>query len=310
MFEELLADFTARKESGQLVWPVFRWKNSNLDLKQAIEIYDFDGEFITLQEKIWALANQTKVRPKCDCGEHTSFINVQKGFLKFCSSSCAQNSERTRQKFVETCIERYGSANPNGNIEVLSRRVKTNVERYGGGAPLCCPSVMEKTKITNQKRYGATNPMKSLEIQQKVRNASFERFGTGHPLQNREFFDNHQKKLFKTKELIVDNTVFNLQGFEPQCLQKLIDLGVFQVSDFSLEIPTISYQYNGRKASYHPDFYVPKDNLIIEVKSAYTFNADYIRNLLKQQACISTGYNFWFLIWDDKEQAFYSPIIP
>jgi len=51
---------------------------------------------------------------------------------------------------------------------------------------------------------------------------------------------------------------------------------------------------------YYPDFYIKKDNKIIEVKSIYTYNIDIEKNLLKQKACLDAGYNFEFWIYDTK----------
>jgi len=46
--------------------------------------------------------------------------------------------------------------------------------------------------------------------------------------------------------------------------------------------------------------YIEKDNLIIEVKSLWTYNKYKEINLLKQKACIEAGYNFKFMILDGK----------
>ena len=58
---------------------------------------------------------------------------------------------------------------------------------------------------------------------------------------------------------------------------------------------------DNKKHRYYPDLYIPKDNLIIEVKSQWTYNSQqkwYNTNLLKRQACIAAGYKFKFMIFD------------
>jgi hypothetical protein len=45
-----------------------------------------------------------------------------------------------------------------------------------------------------------------------------------------------------------------------------------------------------------PDFYLPRYNLIIEIKSQYTYNYDIDKNISKKEGCVIKGYNFLFII--------------
>ena len=47
------------------------------------------------------------------------------------------------------------------------------------------------------------------------------------------------------------------------------------------------------------DFYLPDYNLIIEIKSSYTYNYDIERNITKKKYSIENGYNFIFIINKD-----------
>jgi hypothetical protein len=47
------------------------------------------------------------------------------------------------------------------------------------------------------------------------------------------------------------------------------------------------------------DFYLEKLNLIIEIKSSYTYNYDLEKNLSKEKFSKLNGYNFLFLIDKD-----------
>jgi hypothetical protein len=47
---------------------------------------------------------------------------------------------------------------------------------------------------------------------------------------------------------------------------------------------------------YYPDLYLKSKNLIIEVKSQYTYNIDLGKNLLKEKASLDLGINFQFMI--------------
>lgn len=61
------------------------------------------------------------------------------------------------------------------------------------------------------------------------------------------------------------------------------------------KIHPIQYKLNENVHYYHPDFYLPKYNL----KSTYTFQADYEENLSKREYSLRSGYNFLFIIDKD-----------
>ena len=58
----------------------------------------------------------------------------------------------------------------------------------------------------------------------------------------------------------------------------------------------INLFFDNKNKIYFSDFYLENKNLIIEIKSSYTFNVDLKKNLAKQNACIEQGYNFIFII--------------
>jgi len=63
------------------------------------------------------------------------------------------------------------------------------------------------------------------------------------------------------------------------------------------------YLYKGEKKIYHPDFYIPSLNLIVEIKSSYYFKRDkYIINK-KKEACLNAGYK-WKIIINKNYESF------
>ena len=55
---------------------------------------------------------------------------------------------------------------------------------------------------------------------------------------------------------------------------------------------------------YHPDIYIPTDNLLIEVKSWWTLRENYEINRLKQLAALAAGYRFQFWVKDNRARIF------
>jgi hypothetical protein len=66
-------------------------------------------------------------------------------------------------------------------------------------------------------------------------------------------------------------------------------------------MPEINYiGCDGKLHSYYPDLFIKSKNMIVEVKSMWTYNKDKEKNLLKKEACLSMGYLFEFRIYDGK----------
>jgi len=87
--------------------------------------------------------------------------------------------------------------------------------------------------------------------------------------------------------------IIRLQGYEPIKYQQLLDDG-YKEEDIlhkKSDVPEIWYEYDGRRR-YYPDFYIPKDNLIIEVKSKYTYLIEEDKNKEKFKAVKKLGYKF------------------
>ena len=59
---------------------------------------------------------------------------------------------------------------------------------------------------------------------------------------------------------------------------------------------TIDYFFDGKNRKYFPDFFIKKLNLVIEIKSTYTYECEKDQNEAKKEATINNGFNFKFLI--------------
>lgn len=59
---------------------------------------------------------------------------------------------------------------------------------------------------------------------------------------------------------------------------------------------TIKYLFNNKTKIYFSDFYLEKNNLIIEIKSLYYFNKYKSKNIAKKDSCLKQGYSFVFII--------------
>ena len=114
---------------------------------------------------------------------------------------------------------------------------------------------------------------------------------------------NALRKSYRLKEFILPSgRIVELQGYEPQVLKYLLENG-YEEDDFSWEIPSFPYRDNDRDRVYQPDLFLKSKNLIIEVKSQYTYDKGKWINYVKRQAVIDSKFDFVFIIWDQKPDA-------
>lgn len=98
--------------------------------------------------------------------------------------------------------------------------------------------------------------------------------------------------------------IVSLQGYEPIVLDSLINDFGLNKNEICLgkgTVPIIKYHYDNKSRMYFPDFYLPKSNLIVEVKSTYTLEMHFDRTMKKCEACLANGYNVLLLILDKTE---------
>lgn len=95
------------------------------------------------------------------------------------------------------------------------------------------------------------------------------------------------RKRYSVKLLNI--TYYMRSTWEVKTAKLLVDKHI----DFKYEPFTIKYIYDNKNKLYYPDFYLPKYNLILEVKPYSLCNDDKVQ--AKKNACISQGYNFMFI---------------
>lgn len=102
----------------------------------------------------------------CYCGNLNTFLGIQYGYSKHCSSKCSMNDLATTQKRIQTNLKKYGVENP-----FQSEQIKDTIKQ---------------TWLIN---YGEDNPNKSIEVKQKIISTNISKYGTKYPLQNKNIYD-------------------------------------------------------------------------------------------------------------------------
>ena len=202
-----------------------------------------------------------------------------------------------REKSKKTCLINNGVEWPTQSKEVLKTRNLNNKEKYGVEFYTQTKESQDKIKKTCLKKYGKESYFSTDDYKIKSKITCNEKYGVDYPSQNLEI---HKKQFPKMK---IHESGIKYQGsYEKDFLNFCDKLKIDVVRG-----KTIKFKYNNKEKIYFSDYYLKKFNLIIEVKSWYTYELHKDLNLVKQKSVLEQGYNFLFII-DKKYDDFLSII--
>jgi len=212
---------------------------------------------------------------------------VIKTSLKKYGKDFYMQTEEFKQRVEKTNLDRYGNITPLLNDTIQKKIEKTNLEKYNTIHPSKNKFVIEKRKKTNLEKYGYDNPAKNHEIKQKTKKTNLKKYGYDWPNQNINVYNKIKTSMFKTKKY---KNLYYKSSYELDFIKfcENNDIEIFNA-------PTIKYILNDKPKVYFPDFYLPRYNLIVEIKSSYTYNKELELNLIKKEWTIKDGYNFIFI---------------
>jgi len=253
---------------------------------------------------------------KCKiCGKQTRFQNFARFYQKTCSDECnfklrsknmASNERQEKikktnlkkygveyvmqssaylKKMKDASTKKYGVENVYQSDIIKEKCKKTKLERYGNEKF----KNWEKHKQTCLKKYGSEYALSNLNVRQKGKETIKLKYGVDHQSQNENV---HKKQLLSGKKIKqYRNTDIWYQGtYELDFLEKYFDK--FQIR----KAHSIKYEFNNKIKYYHPDFFIPSLNLIIEIKNSYYAKRD--KNIIdnKQKATINEGYDYFMIV--------------
>ena len=235
------------------------------------------------------------IRPKCTCGKFTSFIDYKLGYRKYCSAKCAANNEQTKQKRINTNLNKYGCKNISQVDSIKQQKLETyklhidenkakikshNQQKYGCDWITQTNEFKQKSKETCMKKYNVDNYAKSKAWLNKLK-AKYEedhrlytklgyvptqelfiKYGTGW----------YQAKivptiLYKHKSYVEEKYISTIQEYSCKNMSKLEST----VLDYVKSIYNKKIISHTRKviAPYELDIYMPDIRLAIEVNGTW-----------------------------------------
>ena len=247
------------------------------------------GDIINLPIEHCSKSGTALIDVKCDyCHKEkqTRYCDYTHSINKFpykycCSYKC------NALKHKEIMINKYGFDNYTKHPDFDKKQKETNLKRFGVDSYTKTSEYKEKYTATCQERYGNNSYTSTPKFKEKFERTCLERYGVSNPSQHIGIFNKTQLTRLTIKNY---NDKIRYQGsYEKDFLDNYYHKEIIE------NCFPVKY-INTETKIYFPDFYLPKYNLIVEIKSDYFYNKHLKTNLLKEKACKDQGYNFIFII--------------
>jgi hypothetical protein len=259
-----------------------------------------------------------------NCGNETSLHRSE--YRDFCSVSCSANHKESQiikkntrskkykngyfnvKKWKDTLIKKYGVDHPmkiekskiktrktkkenhdNENFNNREKATNTCLKKYGVKYPLQNKDIYNKFKDSILKSTGYNYPLSSEKAKIKFRQTCQYRYGVDYPSQDLTIFIKQQKSGMLIKEYR-DTGIYYRGSYEFDFLKKYYD-------KFKIENPiSVKYTFNNKNRIYHPDFYLPEFNLIVEIKNNFLYNKYYESIIEKEKSVVQNNFNFILIL--------------
>lgn len=239
------------------------------------------------------------------CGNPTKFKGGLHGYARTCSVSCGQKHPDTRQKMINTNLDKFGVTNPFGSKQIRDKIKQTNKERIGVENPFQQKNVQlkartnshtkeaeQKRQSTNLEKYGNKYHIASKEIRQKSINTYQEKYGVTNAYSIPKI---HTKAVQNSLNYHDDNG--NDSSWEAKLYNALVEHNIEFKQHYNKDI----------RYPYQCDFYLPKTDTFIEINGFWMHGSHWFDknsnsdiatlNLWKEKAKTSKMYKVAINVW-------------
>lgn len=233
-----------------------------------------------IQIRIKLIINDIKEYPKCIiCRNDVRKHNKDLRLLETCSVNCDYQYRANLIK--ESNIKKYGVTSTNKLKNVKDKIKKTMLINHGVESYTKSDDFINKSKKTKNDKYGNpiyVNPTKGKKTKlkrygdenynnhEKYINTCIEKYGVEHVMQSKEIFEKQQSKCYGAKKY---KHLYYRGSYE------LLFITEFE-KNFPIETLencfSVKYNYEQKNKIYFPDFLIKNKNIIVEIKSSWTYD--------------------------------------
>ena len=121
------------------------------------------------------------------CGKITKYESISKGYKHFCSTNCAHKSPEIKEKYKQTCLERYGVTSTNKLQSMKDKSKQTCLEKYGTEFASQSKEFKAQSRKTCLEKYGVEYSFQSENNKKKSKNTLLEKYGVDHYSKSEKF---------------------------------------------------------------------------------------------------------------------------
>lgn len=218
------------------------------------------------------------------CNNKTKFRGLSKGFLKYCSNTCASKCKLKRKKMSESCKGKKQSKetvdkrikNTNQEMKEKSRK-ETMIKKYGVSnwtQTYTGKKHLSKINLDSKKPRSIAHQKKIIESKIKnktIKHTKETKIKISKSINSSKKFQecimqgkNISKSNGKYLSGYFNNTYFR-SSYELSFLIQMFEDNIKVISAESKDF-VVEYEHENKTKKYFPDFYVPSENLIVEIK--------------------------------------------
>jgi hypothetical protein len=272
--------------------------------------YWFDDENMPVEwdfnRKLWHFFKGTTAIPLCPISNLprqfagsgkldliTELPSFASGYTTYANAKISQSEIPKLAR--KTCIDKYGVDNPFKSDKVKTKIKETIKNEYGVEFISQSQSIKDQKEKTMMDKYGRPH---NFAAHKDFMVAKYGVRHSAHLPQVAEILCNNRFKV-RHKFILPSGKILELQGYERFGIAELLkEFEEDEIYHAKGDMPAILYNFKGKSHRYYPDFYIPKANLVIEVKSEYTYESDLEKNKAKFTAAKAKGLTHRLQIFD------------
>jgi len=219
------------------------------------------------------------------CGKITKYESISKGYKRFCSTNCAHKSSEIKEKYKQTCLERYGVTSTNKLQSMKDKSKQTCLEKYGTEFASQSEEFKKQSRKTCLEKYGVEYSFQSENNKEKSKNTLLEKYGVDHYSKSVKFKEEFKETCQKRYGVNAPAQCPEIyQKVEETCLEKYGHKCVFQNDTIKEHIKqTIIDKYGVSNPMQNLDIKNKRENTCLEkygVKS-YLENSNFREQSIK-----------------------------
>jgi len=246
----------------------------------------WEGNRFLIKPEHLPIGSHQKILCACDvCGKEKYVKNLNYNrYIKTDPNGEYTCEKCNLEKRKSTCLKIYGKEFVSQNENIKIKMLKTMKEN--GNEFFWCRKEEHKAKM--MELYGVEYISQNEDIKNKIKKTNLELYGVENVSQNKEIhLRQHNGYILKHYNGLYYRGTYE-KNFLDYCISNMIKIENFKNS--------IDYEFNGKNKKYFPDFYYEPLNLIVEIKSDYTYEKEREMNEAKKIGAINNGFNFIFII--------------